>query len=106
MKSVMRLFSVLFLSMGLFLSAKAQDDTSMNAPAEDEIVCTQVAENVFDCYVMPGGEADQYEGEQGVEPEQDPARREDEDEPIQAPEERAPSQSDPYFQEMNLPINI
>lgn len=125
MRGIIKVFSVLFFSLGMFLTAKAQDD-NVKAPAEDAIVCTQVAENVFDCYVQPGGEFEEYEGEEGtreedlnqeemdrenqdqtIEPEEneDPEEMESEDEFWSEPETPA-DPSDPYYQEMNLPIRI
>jgi len=118
MKSLMRIFSVLFFSAGLFLTAKAQD-TSMNAPAEDAIVCTQIAENVFDCYVQPGGEFEEQHGTEDNKDlrEEDLKRNEDMESapddssgPSVKPEENdyetEPNPADPYYQEINTPITI
>jgi hypothetical protein len=54
MKNVVKWVFGLFLSAGLSVAANAQTKDSATAPAEDAIVCRQVAENVFDCYVEEG----------------------------------------------------
>lgn len=58
MKNVVKWICGMFLSTGLYITANAQTTDSMSAPAEDAIVCRQVAENVFDCYVEENNQQD------------------------------------------------
>lgn len=52
MRKVVKLVFGLVFSLGIFATAKAQD-SSANMPSEDDaIVCVQVSEDMFDCYVM------------------------------------------------------
>jgi hypothetical protein len=83
MRSLIKGITVLLFSMGFLLTANAQDD-SVNVPSEDAIVCIQVGENVFDCFLQPGSELEEP-GSEGL---------------------GEPNPSDPYYQEMNLPILI
>jgi Skp family chaperone for outer membrane proteins len=50
MKNLVKLVFGLFFTLGIYVSANAQADST--APADDAIVCKQVAEDVFDCYVQ------------------------------------------------------
>ncbi|MBX9852049.1 MAG: hypothetical protein K2X86_09855 [Cytophagaceae bacterium] len=64
MKNKMKLLLGFIFSFGLFLTSNAQSDSSGGLPAEDQIVCKQVSENVFDCTVE--GEFEDMNSEKDV----------------------------------------
>lgn len=80
MKNLMKLVFGLFFFLGFLFSANAQTDSAANVPSPDDIVCVQVAENVFECAVNDpnfSGEEEQMEDYGTTEPEMtDPSMEE------------------------------
>lgn len=57
MKNLVRWVFGLFFTLGLYVTSNAQTDSV--APADDAIICKQVAEDVFDCYVQEDLESEE-----------------------------------------------
>jgi len=75
MKNIIKFVFGLIFSLGFLISANAQTDSAAedaNVPSPDDIVCVQVAENVFECAITdPNFEQseEEYDTEEGTEQE-------------------------------------
>lgn len=78
MRKVVKLVFGLVFSLGLALTAKSQD-SSANMPSEDDaIVCVQVSEDMFDCYVMSDSAAMENPGNEQNPMDQGGVKKDDE----------------------------
>src|SRR5688572_30254079 len=96
MKNILKLLLGLTFCMGMYFTSNAQSKTD-TLPAEDQIVCRQISENVFDCYVEGDFEdlevpeeqekydpnKDKMKKDDGLYEEKDKARKKEEEEYVE-----------------------
>lgn len=101
MKNIIKFVFGLIFSLGFFISANAQTDSAsgeMDVPSPDDIVCVQVAENVFECAITdPKFREEEYDSEEGTE--QDQIEPSDESEMLNEGTEGQEELNDPSSEE-------
>ena len=93
MKNIMKYIGACLLSLTFFMTAKAQDTTKQSSKPDD-IVCVQISENVFDCYMKKdldekntNGNVNDGKFHEGSPGKQDPSLKKNEEEQKYSPED-------------------